>query len=184
MIYVPGSISNALRGHEVLTRTEPHKSRSLENPLCRTQQGPQAPGLETGLPSPALSFKLIVIGCAGWRLHDNPRASTLEAGADGKIPTTGVLSEDDGAALIATRPRHGAILFVRHESSPQGYHTGPGDRGRVLALSPFITSPGGTDLCRGRAGRQSFPAPAEAGGPVLGEPRLGQGFFPERAMMD
>lgn len=40
-------------------------------------------------------LKLIVIGCAGWCLHDNPRARILEQGADGKIPNMYVLSEDD-----------------------------------------------------------------------------------------
>lgn len=45
--------------------------------------------------------------------------TTLElesrAGAEGKSPSVCVLSEDDGAAPVATRPCHSGIVFVRQE---------------------------------------------------------------------
>lgn len=96
MIHLPCSISNAFLGGMVcsykISHTNPPASK-----ICSAFPS-RGPGLLESDASAAFSgseLKLVVIGCSGWCLHDNPRARILGQGADGKIPSMFLLSDDD-----------------------------------------------------------------------------------------
>lgn len=79
----------------MFSQNKSHKSHSLENLLCLTQQGSRLLESDARAAFSGSELKLVVIGCSGWCLHDNPRARILGQEVDGKIPNVSLLSVDD-----------------------------------------------------------------------------------------